>query len=163
PIPSDRGPIFEWSQESPRGALNGGLIMALILAAFLSLKYGGFIWVTIWWWWLIIVGFSLLVARAFSNVWLAAGASWVQYGKEWVDTYTLTDVKIGAAGVNQMLRLTDFAGRKISLKLRQTQRNPALWDLVYNGILHSVVTGQADPPKGTRRILKLPDKDRTLP
>lgn len=77
-------------------------------------------------------------------------------GRFWVDVYQLTEVRIKAAGVNQMLRLKDSAGRQVSVKISDVQRNQALWDLAYNGILHSVVVGSADPPKGTRTILELP-------
>lgn len=37
---------------------------------------------------------------------------------------------------------------------RDTQGNPGLWDLVYNGVLHSVVSGNCDLDAETRRILK---------
>lgn len=107
--------------------------------------------------WVLSFGAGWLIYKIFSNVWLAAGATWLQNGRYWVDVYQLTEVKIGAAGVNQVLRLKDSAGREIrSLKLRDVQRNQALWDLAYNGIRHSVATGGASPSQGTRRILQLP-------
>ncbi|NKQ55367.1 hypothetical protein HFP15_20995 [Amycolatopsis sp. K13G38] len=89
--------------------------------------------------------------------WLAAGARWVQNKVKWVNTYSLTVVDVQASGVNMLLRLRDSSGRDIgSLKLKDVQRNQELRDLVYNGILHSVATGTANPPQKTRTILKLP-------
>lgn len=158
PIPTDRGALLEWYQGTTHTAIVFGVVMALLMGVLPTANSGSFHWMTAWWWWwLLMLGAGFIVYKAFSNIWVAAGASWAQTGKSWVDTYQLTSIKVGAAGANQMLRLKDSAGREASFKLRDVQRNQALWDLVYNGILHSVSDGQASPPMGTRKILSLPE------
>jgi hypothetical protein len=158
PAPKTHGPALEWSQQSRRSAIWSGLIAAAIIVAFFQLRFWGFGWITQWWCWLLIVLCGLGIYKATSNSWLAAGSDWLQNGSQWVNVYELVEVKIGAAGANQVLRLKDSYGRRIrSVNLSDVQANQPLWDLVYNGILHSVVTGKADPPHGTRKILSLPD------
>jgi len=149
--------MLEWNQETKNGALISGLIAAVIVALVPTLETQGLSWATTWYWWPFIVLAGILIYIATGSSWLAAGACWLQNGKSWVDTYELTHIAVKASGVNMMLRLEDSTGRKIgSLKLKDVQRNQKLWDLVYNGILHSVVTGKADPPTNVRTILKLP-------
>lgn len=160
PLPEGKGPMLEWRQETPRSALWAGVVTALIVLGLPTANSWSFAWMLKPSWaffWVLSLGGGWLMYKIFSNVWLAAGATWLQNGRYWVDVYQLTEIKVKAAGVNQMLRLKDSVGREIgSLKLGDVQRNQALWDLVYNGILHSVASGAATPSKGTREILKLP-------
>ncbi|WP_216212492.1 hypothetical protein [Amycolatopsis aidingensis] len=100
--------------------------------------------------------FAGIVYRQASKDWLAAGATWFQHRTAWVDLYELTEIEIGAAGAKTMLRMRNASGQNVHVALNDLQKNQAMWDLVYNGILHSVVIGHADPPAGTRTILKLP-------
>ncbi len=164
PPPAAHGPALEWNQQSRRSAIWSGLIAAALIAGFGSLLFSGFGWVTQWWCWLLIVLCGLAIYKATSNTWIAAGSDWLQNGKQWVDVYKLVEVKIGASGTSQVLRLKDSHGRQIrSVSLSDVQANQALWDLVYNGILHSVLSGKADPPKGTRKILSMPGGNGSLP
>lgn len=157
PLPEGQGPTLEWRQDTAKGALGSGVIAAAIVAVVPTLETQGFGWVTTWYWWPSIALAGLLIYLIMRASWLAAGARWLQYKDQWVDTYELTHVHVQASGANMMLRLTDSAGRSIgSLTLKGIQRNQALWDLVYNGILHSVVTGRANPPTNVRTLLKLP-------
>ena len=150
--------MLEWRQESHQSALVAGVALAVIGAIVPTANSGGVAWVTSWHWWVFIALCALVGYGVFSGTWIAAGATWLQNGKRWVNIYELTEIRIKASGTNHMLRLTDSAGRTIgSLKLMAVQRNPKLWDLVYNGILHSVATGKATPPNGTRKILGLSD------
>ena len=98
-----------------------------------------------WWWWLIILLFGLLVYRGLNGMWIAAGADWFQVRKRSVNVYDLTEIRVDTTR-SLYLRLADSTGGTIgSLRLAEAQRNQALWDLVYNGILSSVVTGNANP------------------
>lgn len=156
PPPEQQGPRLEWYQEGPRGALTSGLLGAVIVAVAGTLISGPE-WVTQWYMWLLPIITGFLVFITLRKDWVAAGARWLQHKNTWVDTYDLVDVTIGANGMNQVLKLTDSQGRRIqTLPLRDVQENADLWDLVYNGILHSTVNGKANPPRGTRVILKLP-------
>lgn len=157
PAPTTHGPALEWNQQSRRSAIWSGLIAAAIIAGFFLFRFGGFGWVTQWWCWLLVVVCGLAIYKATSNTWIVAGSDWLQNGSQWVNVYELVEVKIGASGANQVLRLKDSYGRRIrSVSLSAVQANQPLWDLVYNGIVHAVISGKADPPKGTRKILSLP-------
>ncbi|MGH3831930.1 MAG: hypothetical protein ACRDRS_16030, partial [Pseudonocardiaceae bacterium] len=148
---------LEWRQDSTTWAIISGLLMAGIGISVYTVDEHGFGWVSIWWLWLPLIIFGLAVYWVTSKSWLAAGATWLQNGEVWVDVYELVTIDIKASGAKLNLRLTDSTGRTIgSLSLADTQRNQALWDLVYNGILHSVATGKADPPHNVHTILKLP-------
>jgi hypothetical protein len=150
--------MLEWRQEGHKSALLAGVALAVIGATVPTANSGGVAWVTTWYWWVFFALCALVGYGVFIGTWIACGATWLQNGKRWVSIYELTEVRIKASGTNHMLRLTDSAGRTIgSLKLIAVQRNPKLWDLVYNGIQHSVATGKATPPSGTRKILRLPD------
>jgi len=74
----------------------------------------------------------------------AAGADWYSLNGRWVRTYELTEVKLikrGRAG--SYLRLVDSEGRTIETGYVFMRKNRLIWDLVYNGMLHSVIAGKA--------------------
>lgn len=101
---------------------------------------GGFSWVTNWVPWLILLFAPMMIFLASRSQWMAAGADWFASGTGWVKLYQLTTVELAGSGVSPRLYLTDTEGRAAHAELRQLQINPRLWDLVYNGILHSVHT-----------------------
>ncbi|MGH3387447.1 MAG: hypothetical protein ACRDOO_01050 [Actinomadura sp.] len=74
---------------------------------------------------------------------LAAGADWLLYRKEWIKTYELASIKLGVPRSRDTLILKDGDGRKFSMGLKMLQDNPEIWDLVYNGMLHSAHHGRA--------------------
>ncbi|MDG3014622.1 hypothetical protein [Speluncibacter jeojiensis] len=116
----------------------------------------GFEWLHLWFFWLVPVLPSIGMYFSMKKGWVAAGARWVQNREKYVEIYDLRYVEIKVSGNNQMLRMTDGSGRKIrSLSLLDAQTNPALWDLLYNGIRHSVASGKASPSRKTRNILDL--------
>lgn len=158
PSPVDElGPILEWSQNTPRTAWLGGALVFLIAAVFLTAN-NGFAWMSLWWMWLFILLFGWGIVRILGKDWVAAGAVWVQSRDAWVNTYELTRITFSVDGYNRVLRVEDGAGRKIhSLKLRSLQVNPPLWDLVYNGILHSVASGNCDISDKARKEIRLPE------
>ncbi|WP_143271334.1 hypothetical protein [Amycolatopsis echigonensis] len=148
---------MEWRQDSGRGAVQSGVIAAVIVAVVPTVETQGFSWAATPYWWPFIALAGVLIWLIMRGGWLAAGACWVQNKDKWVNTYNLTAVDVHASGVNMMLRLQDTAGRDIgSLKLKDVQGNQKLWDLVYNGILHSMAQGTANPSEKARTILKLP-------
>lgn len=109
-----------------------------------------------WYWTIMAVGAHMMF-RATGNHWTAAGATWVQWRGTWVDTYNLTRIRFYADGCSRVLRLKDAHGNTIhSFKISEIQGNPDLWDLVYNGILHSVASGACDIDAKTRHILRIP-------
>ncbi|WP_374107757.1 hypothetical protein, partial [Rhodococcus sp. DMU2021] len=141
-----------------RGNLQASaLSMVLLLVVYLTVLNGDFRWVHWWIMWVIMAVGAWMMFRATANHWTAAGASWVQWRSSWVDTYKLTRIRFSADGYSRVLRLKDAHGNEIqSFKISEIQRNPDLWDLVYNGILHSVASGNCDIDAKTRHILKIP-------
>jgi hypothetical protein len=49
-----------------------------------------------------------------------------------------------------------FIPAEVAVFTGEVQQNQRLWDLLYNGILHSVVAGGAETNRIARRALKLP-------
>ncbi|WP_085468770.1 hypothetical protein [Rhodococcus rhodochrous] len=155
--PNHLGPTLEWLQPTVRDKYISALLIAGILIVYLTVINGDFRWIHWWIMWVIIIGSALLLFRGIGNHWTAAGINWVQWREDWVDTYQLTRIQFSADGYSRVLRLKDAHGNKIhSFKISEIQRNPDLWDLVYNGILHSVASGNCDIDTKTRHILKIP-------
>lgn len=87
---------------------------------------------------------------------MAAGANWFRRARRsWVATYDLVSVRVTKAWAANNLELKDSAGRGLSVKLTDIQENHRLWDLVYNGILHSVYSGRARTNQLARETLRL--------
>lgn len=89
---------------------------------------------------------------------ISAGADWFRSSSSnWIKTYDLIKVHIHGASVGMPwdLELADSEGRMVYTALRKIQRNRRLWDLVYNGILHSVPGRRDATNKRAVEILKL--------
>lgn len=143
--PPGQGPSLAWTSRSWEGVFGGAGFLGLLVGGVLTLKYGGFGWVVDWMNWLAILILSTL--GVLFTVWgdggLAAGADWLRFHKEWVNTYGLVDVKLGVSRSRDTLVLRDNESREFSMGLKMLQDNPEIWDLVYNGMLHSVHYGGA--------------------
>ncbi|MEW2501499.1 hypothetical protein AB0878_13555 [Amycolatopsis sp. NPDC047767] len=101
PTPDGRGPALEWRQETPKSALWAGVVTALIVLGLPTANSGGVGRVQkpgLAFFWVLALGGGWLIYKIFSNVWLAAGATWLQNGRYWVDLYHLTEVAVRAAG-----------------------------------------------------------------
>ncbi|WP_094979585.1 hypothetical protein [Rhodococcus pyridinivorans] len=155
--PEHLGPTLEWLQPTVRDKYTSALSMVLLLVVYLTVLNGDFRWVHWWIMWVIMAVGAWMMFRATANHWTAAGARWVQWRSNWIDTYHLTRIRFSADGYSRVLRLKDDHGNEIhSFKISDIQGNPDLWDLVYNGILHSVASGNCDIDAKTRHILKIP-------
>lgn len=142
PPPSGEGPVLEW-YEAPRSqALQAGAFAAATVMAFLTVSNWGFGWMGFWQLWLVVLAGPVYFFFA-GRQRMAAGAEWFRSGRHHLKIYELTEVKVTgmATGVSWALDLKDAGGRRLSISLWEYQRNPKLWDLVYNGILHSVRAG----------------------
>lgn len=116
----------------------------------------------VWWLWLIAVVGSLVMFLAVRGKRLTAGADWFDENGAWIKTYELTSVRIIGAWGGDLLELKDEADRKVSVKLPHLLENRALWDLVYNGILHSACSGRATVTQLARERLRLPPGVRVV-
>lgn len=155
--PEGQGPVLEWFQSSKRGAVYAGASMFLLLIGFLTLKDWGIGWARVWWLWLIIVVGSLLIFLGIRGGHMSAGADWFKHNRSWVKIYELVSIRVTKAWASDELEFKDASGRKASASFMTIQRNLELWDLVYNGILHSVCTGRARTNQLARERLKLPE------
>jgi hypothetical protein len=104
----------------------------------MTLIAGGLSWMTGWVFWLIVLAGPVGIFCAARSRWIAAGAEWFAANTGWVRIYELTKVELAGSGVSPRLYLTDTAGRVAHAGLREMQANSRLWDLVYNGIIHSI-------------------------
>ena len=141
---------------SKRNAVLSGIGGFLLITVGYTVLHQDIGWMSIWWMWLIPLVIAPLIALAMRSESCSAGADWFAIGKRFVDTYALSSVEVKAPTHYRELELEDSSGRRTSVQLMTVQANRDLWDLVYNGILHSVVHGGADTNALARRALKLP-------
>lgn len=144
--PPGEGPVLEWYQATNDTGVKAGLFASFLVFAFLCLKDWGFDWVTTWGLWV----FVIIPIPAFyfyvRSGGFSAGADWFATSKKtYVKLYELTKVTVtNSVGVQPWgLELQDKHGGFAGVSLREVQQNRELWDLVYNGIAHSVLRGAA--------------------
>lgn len=139
--PTDAGPVLEWDYvdgRTQRWVFGILLVLLLVLA---TLKYGGFEWVSVWWLWIALPGLAFLASLFARGHKLSAGADWLNCRGGTVYTYQLTKVEMTSHAGGYGLELADDHGGTASADVALIQVNEDLWDLVYNGILHSVAGG----------------------
>ena len=148
--------MLEWFYPTKGGSLATGAVGSVIIFTFLTFKDGGLSWAAVWWLWLFIVPWPFIFIFVGHNSSLSAGADWVCGGKRsFVKTYELVQVKATVGGAARSIELKDRHGNTFSSQLDDLQRNRELWDLVYNGILHSVHVHGAETNKMARNFLGL--------
>lgn len=153
--PSEWGVALEWFSKRRGDIFQGSVGFFVLCLAAVTFMRGGFDWVTDWFPWCFSGGLSLLVYFDARRDRVLAGSQWVQTGKKWVSIYELTRIRSTNVGLQRAMKLEDCHGHKLVLVLRHAQKNTKLWDLVYNGIVHSVASGDCDISKAARRILKV--------
>ncbi|MEV0947128.1 hypothetical protein [Rhodococcus sp. NPDC049939] len=157
PAPEGLGPTLEWSQFAPKHSMQAAVGLPAFCAALITLEEGGFDWTSDWGYWLLAALTGAFMYWRVGQEWMAAGAVWVQEGPKWVNTYELVRIRFSVDGLRRVLRLKDAEGREIhSFRLRDVQSNPQMWNLVYNGILHSVASGNCDISNKARKVLQIP-------
>ncbi|TQF65785.1 hypothetical protein FK531_20360 [Rhodococcus spelaei] len=157
PLPDGAGPILEWSQYRRRDGWYATAGTWFLGAALLTANYKNFDWITDWIYWPIFASALWFYPRVVRKSWLAAGATWVQNDRAWVNTYELVKIELVINGIQRVIRLTDSSGRQApAIDIKDIQPNIALWDLVYNGMLHSIANGNCEVTPRAQRVLKLP-------
>lgn len=177
--PPGLGPALAWHRESRRGKIALILTSALILivgAIVISLFHQGGIGILAAWpiWAIVAVG-VFLISSPFSYFTYAAGADWLMVersrwgvkSRAWVDIYELTRIDAAYGGTTFHLWLYD-KDMGITRSSEELQRDRRIWDLVYNGILHSVAGGAQVSPQAIGILqlnktpaLKIRDSDDT--
>jgi hypothetical protein len=122
-------------------------VLGFVLTAFLLTLRDGFQfhWVRYWQLWigLVVVG-ALVGLTQLRGTECAAGVDWLRGRRQWVRTYELVKVKSYPSFSGGWIRLEDRDGRTLGLDHTTLQQDRRLWNLVYNGILHSVIAGGAE-------------------
>lgn len=154
-VPDHLGPMLEWSLPNRRFRLQMSFA-AVALGVVYSTVVDGFAWLSNWQLWAFLVAFGVFAYWRFGGQeWRAAGAVWFQAGKSWANTYELVEVKV-SGGNRPTLELRDSSGRQAVTALEDIRASPRVWDLVYNGILHSAASGDCYVSASARKALKLP-------
>lgn len=143
--PPGKGPALEWFADAKSTTWGAAAFSFVIFAAVASWRYGGFGWATVWYVWVVLLACSSLFLLGRKQMRMTAGADWLSIGdKQWVDTYRLRTIRVAPRINTSVLELTDAAGNKADTQVWYLQKNRKLWDLVYNGILHSIAHHGAD-------------------
>lgn len=149
--PDGRGPVLEWFQSVVwKDSLGMALGLGGLAAAGFTLHLG-WRWITVPRWPLIVfvigslgaamaVADSMLPKGSLLNIRHSAGAGWLATPWAWVDTYELVEIDAVGPPLPDLV-LVDRSGREVRYNLVDLQTNAALWDLIYNGIRHSVRNG----------------------
>lgn len=146
--PPGQGIVVTWYLGNRRQALRAAAMWAPIMLIFFSI-FNGFAWTSVW---LIWATFALGVYgcyRAALSRPCSVGADWVAQGRRWVRTYELTAVSFHSRIGGARLRMRDRDGHRMTVKIEDLFGDRVMWDLVYNGILHSVIAGGA---RATNRV-----------
>lgn len=152
--PSTARPVLEWYQDTVRFSVASGLLMSAIVVAFLCFRDWGFGWVSTWWLWIFVAIPPVWMYFVGKRYGISAGADWFAMKDAYVDTYDLVEVKlVGASGgLAWDLTLRDKKGDAVTVGLRDIESNRDLWDLVYNGIVHSVGRGAKTNGKAVDKL-----------
>ncbi|MGH8867951.1 MAG: hypothetical protein ACRDYU_08140 [Actinomycetes bacterium] len=155
--PPGQGPVLESFRPSKASMTMGLLVVLGIFFVVGTVKMGSLEWVSLWWAWLIIGLTVLLLVVGSRRKQLAAGADWLSVRGAWVRTYELTRIKATRAYATVAFEFVDSGGRHVYTKALDLQQNSRLWDLVNNGILHSVYVNRAEVNALARKSLELDD------
>jgi hypothetical protein len=154
--PPGQGPVLAWYRQGRRGAVAGAVMVGAVVAG-LGVLTRGLDSIELWPAWVIIVLTILLVYYIARKKNFSAGADWVAHDDKWVRLYELTEATGQATGSGVFLRLRDSGGRYLELKfITVISSDRLVWDLTYNGILHSVIAGGAKTNSLLHRTIKLP-------
>ncbi|MBK1785522.1 hypothetical protein [Prauserella cavernicola] len=119
----------------------------------------GFLNARFWPLWLIPIVGAYLMSNPFNIDTVSAGADWVQWSRSrlrrtnHLKTYELTKIRTSYGGGDLYLDLYDDE-RGMSRTFAEWHRDRRIWDLVYNGIVHSVAGGADIRPQDIG-VLKL--------
>lgn len=94
-----------------------------------------------WWVWLVAILAGVGIYFSTKRSWCAAGADWFMFQKSWVKTYELAEIKTRFFSNTIYVYLTDADGRKVEAPIHIIQGDRLIWDLLYNGIRHSIAKG----------------------
>lgn len=144
--PSGQGPAFAWYQPSRHKQAITGLTAFFVQIIGLTVLQGfDPSWIAYWPPWAVIIAVSLLMTWMVSTSACSVGADWLKVSRRrWVRLYDLAYVKTAFHNTDLHVEFKDRDGRYLDAKLEDLQQDRGMWDLIYNGILHSIIAGGAD-------------------
>lgn len=143
--PDGEGPALAWESSNPREQLKIGAIgLAVLVLGVSALRGFDLSWMTSPLHCLVILAVSALVALRARKKPVAVGAEWLRVGRHWVRIHELAEIHTTRWKSELYLLLTDRNGRRAGVNAEQLRDRPPMYDLVYNGMLHSVVAGGAE-------------------
>ncbi|MGH3516495.1 MAG: hypothetical protein ACRDQ7_03585 [Haloechinothrix sp.] len=163
--PPGMGPVLAWHRENARGKISLAAwsltLFAVSFGAISLMKGDGLDMLSSWLIWVFILGGTLLISSPLTFMVHSAGSDWLQITRiRWgvtksnnVKLYELQKVDAFFGGTNLFLYLWD-GERAIERSFEELQTDRRIWDLIYNGILHSVANG-AEVTKQAVGILEL--------
>ena len=156
--PEGQGPVLEWYRHSQRFAIKMGIGGAVLIGIGVGFKQGlDYSWLSMPWMWLVLAVAGLGMYSIFRAIDPAAGSDWLKVGRMWVLLYELTEIKARHRGASMHLDLKDSGGRSLQVRVDHLQEDRDLWDLVYNGLLHSVLVNDATTNHTVHSRLKVPE------
>jgi hypothetical protein len=149
------GPVLAWHRDSVVGQVLRCLVAVTTVVAgvvLISLVNGDGPWELLRHWqiWLIVLVGSYLMSSPLEVSTVSVGSDWFQtsHGRRWyrrartnyLKLYELIEVTGSADGGAPELYLSD-GERAMRRRIDELQPDRRTWDLIYNGILHSVAAG----------------------
>ncbi|WP_216207709.1 hypothetical protein [Amycolatopsis aidingensis] len=162
------GPALAWHRHSRRSNIRGFFVALGLMfgGAFVMFLFEGDLGgLGYWQIWIIILVFAYLASGPLDYQTTSAGADWIKwdYNKRWyqrrarsnhLKIYELTRIEGYFAGGMLHIRFEDHEGRGADRQVGDLQRDRRIWDLFYNGLLHSVANG-AEINRTAVELLKL--------
>lgn len=155
--PDAMGPALAWRQIGAKDGVRGylwSLVILIVGMGIVSLLKGyGLDGLSFWQVWLIIIVGAYLMADPLTRQTISAGADWVQWKRrpKWyqrrrdrgtfLKIYRLTKIEGYGAGPVLYVRIVDEDGRGIDRTRTELHPDRRIWDLMYNGIQHSIANG----------------------
>lgn len=150
--------MLAWYRGTRGYAVQVGLLGVLVTGVLVWLRTGLRVaWLGYWQVWVAFAVVGLLIGLSQRRAAVcSAGVAWVRGRQSWVSTYELVSVKWYPSLSGGWVGLVDRDGRRLTVDLSTLRQDRRLWDLVYNGILHSAVAGGADTNGAAHLNLRLP-------
>lgn len=156
--PEDHGQVLCYYNESSRRNIWNGIVVGLVIFFVPMLLVGDSLvtYVEMIWPPVLGVATAVLFILVFSESNFVVGSDWIGSGRRWVDTYDLVKICVsGGADAGRTFWITDSKGRRVNFDADRICSKPKMWNLVYNGMAHSVANGCKVTGTGADFVLKL--------
>lgn len=139
--PPGHGRVFAWRPTRTLGEILAVAVMGFVIISVSTLTRG-FEWMSYPSVWILLIFVLVFIYLLIRTRGCVAGADWFKQGRKWVETYELVEITYKLRAGSPRLKLQDPDGRKVTVRVKDLRSDRDVWDLVYNGILHSIVAGK---------------------